>query len=114
MLDDRARRLLDAGVAHLGDPCDGAVGGVDVELELAAEQARRQVAEDDVRVGHGGRGPATAVARRARDGAGALRADPERPRRLGDVGDRASARADAGDVDGRGAHGEVADAASPA
>ena len=67
------------------------------------------MAEDDVRVGDGRRRPAAAVAGRARNGAGALRADPERPGRLGDVGDRAAAGADAGDVDGRGAHGEVAD-----
>ena len=106
---DRAGGLLDAGAAGLGDPRDGGVGGVDVQLELAAEQARRQMAEDDVRVGHRRGRPAAAVAGRAGKGAGALRADPERSRRLGDVRDRAAARADAGDVDRRGAHGEVAD-----
>ena len=64
---DRARGLLDAGAASLGDARDGGVGGVRVELELAAEQARRQVAEDDVRVGDRRRRPAAAVAGRARD-----------------------------------------------
>ena len=109
MLDDRAGGLLDACAACLGDPRDGGVGRVDVQLELAAEQARRQMAEDDVRVGHGRARAAAAVAGRAGEGAGALGADPERARRLGDVGDRAAAGADAGDVDRRGAHGEVAD-----
>ena len=98
---DRARGLLDAGAAHLGDARDGAYAASRVELELAAEQPRRQVAEDDVRVGDRGRRPAAAVAGRAGNRAGALRADPERPGRLGDVGDRAAAGADARHVDRR-------------
>ena len=40
-VDDRAGGLLDARAARLGDPRDGGVGRVDVQLELAAEQARR-------------------------------------------------------------------------
>ena len=40
--------------AHrVGDRLHGRARGLDVELHLAAEQPRRQVAEDDVRVGDG-------------------------------------------------------------
>ena len=67
------------------------------------------MAEDDVRVGDGRGRSAAAVARRAGRGAGALRTDPERSRRLGDVRDRAAARADARDVHRGRTHGELAD-----
>ena len=51
-------------------------GGVDVERDLAAEQVRRDAAEEDVRVGDGDLGAAPAVAERAGVGA---RASAGRP-----------------------------------
>ena len=84
-------------------------GGLDVERHLAAEQARRQVAEHDVRVGHGRVGAALAVGRRAGLGAGRLRADAQRAGELRDVGDRAAAGADGVHVDRRHLDPEVAD-----
>ena len=57
LVDDREDPLgglLDRGEAHrVGDRLHGRPRRLDVELHLAAEQPRRQVAEDDVRVGDG-------------------------------------------------------------
>ena len=74
-------------------------GGIRVELEVAAHELNRvEVAEDDERVGECRARPALAVAGRARDGACAHGADPDRARRLR-LDDAASARSDLGDVD---------------
>ena len=83
-----------------GERLDAGAGGVDVERDLAAEQVRRDPAEDDVGVGDRDLGAALAVAERAGVGAGRLRADLERA--LGrEPGDRAAAGADGDDVDHR-------------
>ena len=83
-----------------GQRLDAGAGRVDVERDLAAEQVRRDPAEDDVRVGDGDLGAALAVAERPGVGAGRLRADLERA--LGrEPGDRAAAGADGDHVDHR-------------
>ena len=64
------------------------------------ERARRDVAEQHVRVGNGGLHAAAPVTGRAGDGARAPRPDVEAAR-LVDERDRAAARADLGDVDRR-------------
>ena len=87
----------------------GGPGGIDVELHLAAQQARRKVPEDDVRVRHGWLGSALAVGRRPGVCPGGLRADPKRLRELGDVRDRAAAGSDGVDVHGGHLDPEVAD-----
>ena len=89
--------------------CTAARAASTSSCHLAAQQARRQVAEHDVRVGHGRLRAAAPVGRRARVGARGLRADAERLRQLRHVGDRAAAGADGVDVDGRHLDAEVAD-----
>ncbi len=100
--EDAVGRLLDESSPIASAIfCTAAARRVDVELHLAAEQPRRQVAEDDVRVGHGRLLAALAVGGRAGLGACRLRADAERLRQLRHVGDRAAAGADGVHVDGR-------------
>ena len=94
---------------RVGDRLHRRARRVHVELHLAAEEPRRQMADDDVRVGHGRVGAALAVRGGAGLGAGGLRADAERLRQLGHVRDRAAARADRVHVDGRDAEPEVRD-----
>ena len=107
---DRACGLLDAGAARLGDPRDRLRGPRPTSSFIAPPSSRGgQMAEHDVGVRDGGGRPAAAVARGPGDGAGALGADAERSGGLRDVRDRAASRADARHVDGRRAHGEVAD-----
>ena len=108
--EDSLRGLLDRREAHrVGDRLDRGARRLDVERHLAAEQLRRKVTEHDVRVGHGRQLAAPAVGGRAGSGARRLRPDAERLRQLGHVGDRAAARADRVDVDGRDADAEVRD-----
>ena len=78
-------------------------GGIEIELDLAADQRRRQAAERDRGVGDGRLGAALAVADRAGIGAGALRADLELAVGVG-PGDRAAAGADGDDVEHRRLH----------
>jgi hypothetical protein len=75
----------------------------------AQEEAGVEAAEAEVGV-RNGRQVAPAVASRARIGAGALGADPERAAPVG-IGDRAAAGPDRMDIDDGQADGEVADAA---
>ena len=62
--------------SSVGERLDPGAGGVDVERDLAAEQVRRDPAEDDVGVGDRDLGAALAVAERAGVGARRLRARP--------------------------------------
>ena len=107
--EDAVRGLLEREVHRVGDRLHGGARGLDVERHLAAQEARRQVADDDVRVGHGRLGAALAVGRRAGLGAGRLRPDAERAGELRHVCDRAAARAHRVDVDARDLDAEVAD-----
>ncbi len=105
-----SRRLLDGAEPHrVGDRLHGRAGRVDVEGHLAAEQPRREVPEHDVRVGDRRQLAAPAVGGGPGRGTGRLGADAKRLRQLRDVGDRAAARADRVDVDGRDADPEVRD-----
>ena len=100
----RSRPSRCASVAQPGP------GRVDVERDLAAEQVRRDPAEDDVRVGHGRLGAAPAVAERPR--VGARRAGTDLERALGrHPRDRAAPGADGDDVDHRDLAGVAADRA---
>ena len=81
----------------------------DVERHLAAEQLRREVAEHDIRVGHGRLFAAAPVGGRSGVGPCRLRADAECLRELRDVGDRAASCADGVHVDRRHLDAEVAD-----
>ena len=107
--EDAVGGLLEREVHGVGDLLHGSARALDVERHLAAQEARRQVADDDVRVGHGRLLAALAVGRRARLGAGRLRADAERAGELRHVRDRAAARADRVHVDARDLDAEVAD-----
>ena len=83
---------------------DGAAGRVGVERHLAAEEERRvEPAQRQVRVGDGRGGAAQAVARRARPGPRAARADAQRAARV-DPRLAAPARAHLHQVDHRRAH----------
>ena len=100
---DDAVNAFGRGHAVDGEPrgnrvhCAG--GGLAVEPLPAAEETHRiEEPEHQVGVGHGGRGSAPPVAGRPRIGAGATRADVQHATRV-DVGDRATARADARDVE---------------
>ena len=88
------RRLVHVEAERVADLLHGRLRRLDVELHLAAEQSRRQVPDDHVRIGDGRLGAALAVAGGPGLGAGRLRADAKRAGHLGDVGDRASAGAD--------------------
>ena len=102
--------VLDRFAERLRDLADRFRGELAVELEIAAEPLHRgQVAEHDIRVGDGRLRAAAAVCCRSRIRAGGLRADAQRFRQLRHVRDGAAARADRADVDGRGAHRDVAD-----
>ena len=84
------RRAHAERLAHFGQR---ALGGLDVELHLAAEEAvGAEPAEHEVGVGHGRLLAAEAVAGRARLRARALRTDPQGA--VVDAGDRAAAGAD--------------------
>ena len=109
-LEDPLGGLLEADrpIASAIVPHGGA-RGVDVELHLAADQPRRQVADDHVGVGHRRRRAAAAVGRRAGLGARRLRPDPQRAGELRHVRDRAAARADGVHVDRRDLDPELAD-----
>ena len=73
----RCRHRLDT--ERLGDPGDdGATRRLDIELEAAAEQLGRQMAEHEMRIGDGRLDAAAAVAAGAGIGAGALRTDDQR------------------------------------
>ncbi len=71
-----------------------------LELDFSAEQARRDAAEQQMRIGHGGLGAAAPVTEWARIGARAARPDFE-PAVGRDPRDAAAARADRDDVDHR-------------
>ena len=93
-------RAASSGVRPSGratSPIDRAAGGLGVERHAAAQQARRQLAQHDVGVGHRRLGAAAAVGGGPGLGAGALRA--HRQRAAGDPGDRAAAGADGHHVD---------------
>ena len=109
-LEDADRALLEAQAQLAGELGDTVAGRVDVERDLAAEQVRRDPAEQHVRVGDRRLGAALAVAQRARVGASRLRADLERALRA-DPGDRPAAGADGDHVDHRDLAGVGADAA---
>ena len=96
---DAVGGLLQRQPHRVGDLLHGAARRLDVERHLAADQVRREVAEDDVGVGDGRLLAALAVRGRAGLGARGLRADAQRARELRDVGDRAAARADGVHVD---------------
>ena len=104
-LDDAHRAVgrLDRVHAELGgDRLDRLAGGVDVELQLAAEEGVRVVtAEQEVAVGDGRADAAAPVAGGSRLGRGALRADPHRAALLVEPDDRAAAGADRLDVESR-------------
>ena len=86
-----------------------AARGRGVERHLAAEaRLAAEPAEHDIGVGDGRPRAAAAVARRARHGLGAHRADAQRAA-LVDPGDRAAAGADGVDVDDRQAHRDVSE-----
>jgi hypothetical protein len=111
---DEPERSLHVGVGHLDhrvgrvdereaeaalDRLERPLGARAIELDRAAvDPLRVQIAEDQVRVAHGGLGAAQAVASRAGNGAGAPRPDLERAGGV-DPGDRAAARADRLDGD---------------
>ena len=123
---DRADRPHHVGRDHPEQALRGALQGeaeplrerrqrgarrIGVERHPAAEQAARGKApEHQIGVGHGRLLAAQAVAGRARQGAGALRADLEEPVPV-EPGDRAAAGADGVDVDHRQADREVGDLA---
>ena len=107
--DDPVGGLLEAQAHRVGDLLHRGLRGLDVERHLAADQVRREVAEDDVGVGHGRLLAALAVGRRAGLGARRLRADAQRAGELRDVRDRAAAGADGVHVDARDLDPELAD-----
>ena len=82
-----------------------------IELDAAADQRRRQPAEDEIGVGDGRLLAAVRIAHRAGHGAGAARPDVQLPFAR-NPGDRAAAGADRLDVEHRNAHREAADAAA--
>src|SRR5690606_16766357 len=94
----------------LGEGVDARGRGVHVEGDLAAEQVRRDAAEDGVGVGDRDLGAAASVAERAGVGAGAAGADLQRALRR-PPRDRAAARPDGHDVDHRDLDGVAADRA---
>ena len=77
---DAVGGLLEAQPHRVGDLLHGRARRLDVERHLAADQVGREMAEDDVGVGHGRLGAALAVGRRAGLGARRLRADAQRAR----------------------------------
>ena len=108
--EDALGSVLDRRQAHgIGDRLHRRPGGLHIELHLAAEQLRGEVADDDVRVGDGGIGAALAIRGGTGLCAGRLRADAQRLRQLRHVGDRPAAGANGVDVDGGHAQAEVAD-----
>ena len=89
------------GAQSLGDPVHRPLGGGPVEPRPPAEEvAGIEVAEDEVRVGDGGRRAPLPVAGRTRIGARALRPDAEDPARV-DARDRAAPGPDRHDVQAR-------------
>ena len=100
-VEDSLGSLVEVETERVRDLLDRGLGRIDVELHLAAEEPRRQVADDHVRVGHGRLGTTLAVAGRTGLRAGGLGTDAQRAGHLGDVGDRTAAGADRAHVDAR-------------
>ena len=108
--EDALGSVFDRRQAHrVGNRLHRRPRGLRVELHLAAEQPRREVADDDVRVGDGRLDAALSVRGGTRLCAGRLRADAQGLRQLRHVGDRPAAGAHGVDVDGGHAQAEVAD-----
>ncbi len=103
-VEDALGRSMQVEAERVADLLHGRLRRLHVELDLAAEELRRQVPDDDVRVGDRRVGPTLPVAGRARVGARGLRPDAQRPGHLRHVGDRAAARADGADVQARDLH----------
>ena len=92
---DARCRLLHGQAEPGGEPSHRGDGRAAVQRHPAVqERLGAEQAEHDIRVGHRRVHPAAAVAGRARLGAGAGRADPQRARRLVDPGDRATSAGD--------------------
>ena len=76
--EDALGGRVERQAGRVGDRLHGRARLLDVERHLAADQPRRQVADDDVRVGHRRRLAPAPVGRRAGVGAGRLGADAQR------------------------------------
>ena len=99
--DHAARALLDRHAEPAGERSEGAPNVLHVGCDLALqEQCRIDASGDQVGVGRGRLGPATAVRRRPRHRAGAARPDMQLPARV-DPGDAAAAIADLDQIEHR-------------
>ena len=105
---DARGRLHQRKPQGVGDLLHGGFGRAAVQLHVAAQaNLRRKVAEHHVGVRNRGLLASLGVGRRPRIGAGALRADAQRARELGHVGDGTAAGAHGAHVHRGSAHGHV-------
>ena len=100
-VDDALGRFFRREAERLADARHGLPRRLGVEAHVAAEQYRRQVAEDEVGIAHGRFRAAAAIGDRPRSRPGAARSDAQRTGERGYVGNRAAAGADAAHVERR-------------